>query len=160
MSGIGGWLGGAVVPSGDHLLAVMSEHMAVERVLPVHAVCSDGAGMVITGPPHAAAVHSTGAQTIGIFGRPRWTADARGETGLDSICRKFLDEYRASGSAALRLLHGEFSLVMIDREAGEALLAVDRFGIRNLVYQADPAGFIFGSSCDIVRLHPGADHEI
>jgi asparagine synthase (glutamine-hydrolysing) len=58
------------------------------------------------------------------------------------------------------MLQGDFALVVIDTQAREALLAIDRSGIRNLVYQAEPGGLIFGSTCDIVRRIPGADQEV
>jgi asparagine synthase (glutamine-hydrolysing) len=159
MSGIGGWLDGPDTSSADRLLARLGDELSGSG-FSAHAWHSRHSGLAVAGPPQAAALYASGVHSIAIFGHPRWIADNRAETDLGQVCRKFLEGYRARGAAALEALQGDFALVVIDSEAGEALLAIDRFGIRNLVYQADQGGLIFGSSCDVVRRHPGADQEV
>lgn len=160
MSGIGGWLEGHGVQSADHVLAVLSDELAGSSGFRVHAWNSNRAGLAATGPAQAAVLFTSGARHIAVFGHPRWAGDNQPETALDLVCRRFLDAYRTRGTAALEGLQGDFALAMIDTETCEALLAIDRFGICNLVYQSDERGLIFGSTCDVVRRHPDAGHEI
>ena len=160
MSGIGGWLEGPKADSADRLLALIGDELAVGRDFPLHSWHCGYAGLAVTGPPQAAALFTAGVHNIVIFGHPRWLAGARSETALDLVCRLFLEAYKARGTVALEALQGDFALVMINTEAREALLAIDRFGIGNLVYQTDERGLVFGSTCDVVRKHPGANHEV
>jgi asparagine synthase (glutamine-hydrolysing) len=159
MSGVGGWLEGPDVPSADHLLAMLGDELT-NGGAPTRSWHSRNSGLVVAGPSQAATLFTSGVHSIALFGHPRWVDGGRAGMALDQICRKFLEEYRARGTAALEALRGDFALVMIDSEAREALLAIDRFGIRNLVYQADQRGLIFGSTCDVVRRHPEADEEV
>lgn len=153
-------MGDSNVPSADRLLGLLGDELTGGRSSPLHSWHSRHAGIVASGPSAAAALLTTGVRCIAVFGHPRWVAGARPETAPEQVCRRFLEEYLARGPVALEALQGDFALVMIDTEAGEALLAIDRFGIRNLVYQADERGLIFGSTCDVVRAHPGANHEV
>lgn len=97
---------------------------------------------------------------MGLVGHARWEHDGRVETVPQIICQRFLEAYPIRKSAALESLRGDFALIVIDRAADEALLAIDRFGIQTLVYQADSHGLIFGSNCDVVRRHPNASSDI
>lgn len=159
MSGIGGWLDGLATSSAEHILARLGDEL-MSGGFSAHSWHSRQAGIAVAGPPQAAALFASEVHRIAVFGHPRWIADSRTQTDLEQVCRKFLKEYRARGTAALGELEGDFALVVIDSEACEALLAIDRFGIRNLVYQADHRGVIFGSTCDVVRRHPAADEGI
>jgi asparagine synthase (glutamine-hydrolysing) len=128
--------------------------------LPVDTWQRGSAGLAVSRLPAPALLVTSGDTSIALFGRARWVGGGQTDTALDSVCRRFLEAFRVSKTKALESLHGDFALVVIDAAANEALLAVDRFSIRNLVYQADARGLIFGSTCDVVCAHPNASKTV
>lgn len=160
MSGMGGWVAGTNVHSVDRLLSLFSEALSVESPASVRTWRSESAGVVVGGLPQASALFSSGGCIVGIFGHPRWIANGESITPLDMVCRRFLEAYKSDRASALDYLFGDFSLVAIDAEANEVMLAIDRFGIRSMAYQLDEKGLIFGSTCDVIRKHPEGGAEI
>lgn len=65
-----------------------------------------------------------------------------------------LVEYQDRGSIDIARLRGAFSFVLIDRNRGRVLLAVDRMGIRPLCHAGFPGGLAFGSNAAAVATHP------
>jgi asparagine synthase (glutamine-hydrolysing) len=57
-------------------------------------------------------------------------------------------------------LSGPFSLCIVDENAGEAVLAIDRMGTQSLCYKISDDGLIFGSAADALAIHPRAKSEI
>ncbi len=74
----------------------------------------------------------------------------------NALAAVLLDDFRASGAAALDALHGDFALAVHDAGTGTTHLAIDRHGVHSLCYQAGPAGLIFGSTLDAIACHPQA----
>lgn len=69
--------------------------------------------------------------------------------------RALLTAYRQKTSALLDRLRGTFSFAILDLKSGEALCAIDRYGIATLCYaQPKPGLIVFGSTTDAVRAHP------
>jgi asparagine synthase (glutamine-hydrolysing) len=68
--------------------------------------------------------------------------------------------YRERGPGILETLRGDFALAIADGATGELLLAVDRFGICDLVYQHDRDTVIFGAHCDVLAAHPSAARRV
>src|SRR5688500_4665584 len=66
-----------------------------------------------------------GALTIAIEGNPR----LRGEARADGLPARILEAYRREGVAVLGRLGGPFAVAILDADAGDALLAIDRMGI-------------------------------
>jgi asparagine synthase (glutamine-hydrolysing) len=116
--------------------------------------------LIVAGSTQSAGLFSKGAIGIAIVGRPRWLGATPPAIDLDATCALLLEQYQQRGADALEALHGDFALALVDAERSDALIAIDRFGIRNLVYQADDEALIFGSDCDVVRRHPRADRQI
>ena len=160
MSGIGGWLAGPSMQSDEHLFALFRDELTGNRGLPVRTWHSGPAGLAVTDLPQTAVLFTSGVYSVVLFGRPRWVGSDQPETAVDLVCHRFLQAYRVSKAAALESLHGDFALAVINTKACEVTLAIDRFGIRNLVYQADERGLIFGSTCDVVLRHPNASNEV
>jgi asparagine synthase (glutamine-hydrolysing) len=88
-----------------------------------------------------------------------------GNVSLDGTERTQIAAAIASGYGAereqvVKRLHGHFALAVVDIAKNEALLAVDRMGVHNLVYQQRAGSLIFASNASAVRLHPAAQTEI
>lgn len=160
MSGIAGWFEGAQLDSADGVLALLSEQLRTPYESRVQTTNLGYAGLAVSGPAHGAALLTVGVYSIAVLGRLRWEDGSQSEARLEAACRRFVEEYARHGTAALHGLRGDFTLVMIDQEKHEVLLAVDRFGVGNVVYQSDEKGIVFGSTCDLVLRHPAADREV
>jgi asparagine synthase (glutamine-hydrolysing) len=68
--------------------------------------------------------------------------------------------YERHGRDCLLSLEGSFALAIVQADRQEALLAVDRMGIRPLCYAASARRFVFGSTADRVARHPSIGGEL
>jgi asparagine synthase (glutamine-hydrolysing) len=146
--------------SPEDVLAALSAELCGGGGRSVQSWTCGHVGIAINSQTESMALVTLGAYRIALLGRPRWIAGSHTETNINLVCQRFLDQYRSHGSSALAGLQGPFAIVVIDSEAREVLLAIDRFGISSLVYQADEQGIMFGSTCDVLRRHPRADHRV
>ena len=64
--------------------------------------------------------------------------------------------WRSHGAMACAALSGQFAFAILDEDAGEAMLAVDRHATRPLYYQLSGAALLFSSSQDALLRHPAA----
>jgi len=119
-----------------------------------------------SGPLHGLAAAGTGteglqenAAAVVLAGHPRWVAPDPAQHG-NELARRVLNGYRASGVDVLRSLGGAFALALVLDGGREALLAVDRMGIRSLTYRHIEGGIAFGSSSDLVTACLDAAGEI
>ncbi len=62
----------------------------------------------------------------------------------------------SAGRDAWKPLGGDFALAIVDRDKRQALLAVDRMGVRNLVYRQQPGLTAFAATLDALTELPGA----
>lgn len=141
-----GWAGLASANTSAHaVLAAIEGSAAIER---------NGAslrpasfGRVAASGPRAFAFRANDAVVV-ICGRPRWEG---ARLAADALGRAVLDAYRQRGQAMLESLGGSFSLVLLDNDGRDVLLAVDRAGVGTLAYAAVDDGIVFGSSVPIVE---------
>jgi asparagine synthase (glutamine-hydrolysing) len=68
--------------------------------------------------------------------------------------------WRSDGVKACAALSGAFAFALLDERKGEALLAIDRSGIRPLCYQMVGRTLVFASSDDALVQHPGVCREV
>ena len=64
------------------------------------------------------------------------------------------------GPAALAAIHGDFALTAWDSLNSRGLLAVDRLGIRQLVYATVDEGIAFASTLDMLLRHPAIGRQL
>lgn len=159
MSGIGGWFEGPALEAPDQVLSSISAQIDADGAK-AKVWNSGSAAFAVADAKGASAVYMNGAYSVAIFGRARHQDDNDSLDTLDQVCARFVEQYAERGAAALEALRGDFAVVLIDRHARHVLIAIDRFGIGNLVYTADERGLVFGSSCAIVQRHPATDGEV
>lgn len=100
---------------------------------------------------------------IAVQGHPHWVsgdAAMRKPDGLEHFCRRAIDAYLKDDSQFLAEAGGDFSLALVDERTGRLTLAIDRIGVRNIVYQHAGDVLIFGATSDVVRMHPLASGTI
>ncbi len=156
MMGIAGWVGGHThdVPP-EVILKNMATGLDLVNPHPEglgEALSSAG----IVALKSAGNVWCAGPVMCSIDGEPIWN-DAALQDTANSLghAKAFADGYKLYGEAVFERLHGAFSVAIINRESGEATIAIDRMGIHGLVYGQGPNGlFCFGTTTDAVKCHP------
>jgi len=117
-----------------------------------------GFGLAAAGLHGTSCVIKQGRITLALYGHPTHSGTTEGP--IAAAGSRLLDEYLARGAQAVASLRGDFSLALIDEASGLLLLAIDRIGIRNLVYASRGSGVIFGPTCDVVAAHPVVERTI
>ena len=115
-----------------------------------------GSSYVIAATGHAsrAAVARRGDLVVALHGHPYWQdAEGRQDTVPSVVADRLLDAFIVDGSQALRNLHGDFAVALLDRKRSRLIVAVDRMSIRNIVYAPVSGGVVFGPTCDAVLAH-------
>jgi asparagine synthase (glutamine-hydrolysing) len=146
MHRLAGWLG----HGGHDATAALEKMLARCSVTPPHHTLSaPGLGMA-----SGLSVAREGSLVAGICGRPRFEADAA--SPADALLRL----WQQYGKEALRHIHGNFSLAILDLGAHEAFLALDRIGAEKLAFASNGNGLVFASQADMVAAHPAVGMEM
>ncbi len=159
MSGVCGWIGGHTEPAEETLRGMVAPLTRFDNSA-MSFRANAAASLAVAGETKLSRIVEDGELCLGISGHPRWEDSNSRLTEIEAVCRAFLGAYRSVGAGALRGLHGDFALALIDRNRDEALLAIDRIGVRNLIYQESDSGLIFGSTADALSAHPGSRREV
>ena len=107
------------------------------------------------------ATHRTGALAVAIHGSPQWRSkDLASSAAERGSAATLADAYVRNGSDCLQEIWGACSLAVVDLESGNALLAVDRLGIRTMCYANPPGQLVFGSTADSVASHPSVGRRL
>ncbi len=159
MSGVFGWTG---VPSADPsaTLAKMIAQVQLGGTESCSSALGDGFALAASGLGRTAALIKRGSVQLTLHGHPSWGDAGRGQAEVAVVGERFLDAYESRGTAALLALRGDFALAIVDPVRERALIAVDRMGVRNIVYAPAAGGLIFGPTCDIVACHSQAKRTV
>lgn len=154
MSGILGFF--AVQPGHDvseseailHRMLATTDHLGSEV-----ATASGGAGLAVRGAAHIvtfADLH------LAFEGHPR----VRAAQGWVSDPPAIAAALRERGAHALSEIRGDFALAAWDRARQRGILAVDRIGVRQLVYARGGDTVAFASTLDALIRHPKVSREL
>jgi asparagine synthase (glutamine-hydrolysing) len=153
MSGVLGWVG-LRDQTGPPTLDAMT----------VDAARVDGASFASATEPGIAVASGGPSRTSGVFrrhgliaafhGHPFWNTPDGRYAELVEVATLLLDAFVSRDVAALGALHGDYALALVDPKRERTILAVDRMGVRNIVYARTPNGIVFGPTCDVVSRHP------
>lgn len=99
------------------------------------------------------------AAVLAIDGRPHWGAAAE-LLDDEALGRRLIGVLRERGPAGLEDLNGDFALAFFDRRNRKGLIAIDKIGMRGLVYARQGAGLVFGSSLDALVAHGASGAEL
>lgn len=163
MSGICGWFGDAGGDS-QSVVDAMKRRFVWRDSDPRATISGERFALAAVGPPRTGAVVESGPIRAAVQGHPLWrdssgTAASRG-ADLTAFCRRAIEAYVEHGSDFLQRLGGDFALALIDDRAGKVVLAIDRMGVRSLVYEDAPGTLIFGATSDVLMAHPLANGTI
>jgi asparagine synthase (glutamine-hydrolysing) len=158
MSGMGGWLGPVDAP--DTILSRIGSRLDAPDSPTALSACRANAGIAMRARTKTGAIAEAGPTILAIQGHPRWHAGAGTLVEIHSVARAVLDAYSTRGAALLESLRGDFALALLDTTSREALLAVDRMGIRSLTYECRGEDLVFGSNLDVLAAHPRSVREL
>lgn len=158
MGGICGW----VDASGSTDPAVtnrMAQALARFDQTEPHTVALPQAGIGCAGWPATSKLVQHDQCTLAVYGHPRWLPAGAAQP-IGAFCTDLLTAYAKSGLDALQSVGGDFGLVLSDGARGRTILAIDRMGVRSLVYEHAGPVLLFGSTADALSAHPGASSAI
>ena len=119
---------------------------------------SDGGeafGVAAAGVPNTSTILERHGVRVALVGHALWEGDGAAQTP-SAVAGRLVDAYLTEGERALRHLRGDFAVAVMQPREKRCLLAVDRIGIRNIVYEQAGDTLVFGSTCDAVQAHPAA----
>ena len=163
MAGICGWLGHGTLDSEGRLarLSEMSNGLDVSGRAPLLHEQPEGAIGVAPSPGQVSGAHSDASVVVGWVGRIDWSRSPLRDHALEigegpALARAYLDR----GPEFVRDLYGDIALSLVDRRRNELLLAVDRAGVRELLYCLTPSGVVFASSGTALSAHPDVSRSV
>jgi asparagine synthase (glutamine-hydrolysing) len=159
MSGIYGWLG-PLEGDRQRTMASMRLHTAGRVAKPSFSVSGDGFALGACGPPSTTFAGEFGPLSIAFHGHPSWHDGGNHAASGEAFCELFAEAYRMVGVSALDSARGDFAIALIDSDRAELLLAIDRIGIRNLVYCGDGDVLVFGPDSDVLADHPATKMQL
>lgn len=151
MSGLCGWLGASDSEKpAEGILSAMAR--AIGSAAGSREARQGGALWVDDAPSR---LFCNGRHLVAIAGDPWWSApELAGRAREQGHAETLLEAFRRNGLDFLGQIRGPFSLALLDLEAGEAVLAADRFGVHRIYFAAKRERLVFGSTADAVRAHP------
>lgn len=126
---------------------------------PALSAIGDRFALGAAGPQGTAFAGELGPIRIALHGHPFWNREGSGTASPEAFCERFVRAYRTTGVRDLDSVRGDFAIALIDTDASDAHFAIDRIGIRNLVYCADCDMLVFGPDSDVLA-DPGCEAEI
>ncbi|MDA8381963.1 MAG: asparagine synthase-related protein [Betaproteobacteria bacterium] len=159
MSGLCGWCGfGAGEAGNRRLLEGMSRTLtAFDHARAQTLACAEGA-IGAAGLGDTASAYRGAHVVAALVGHPRWAAGAPFEGAVEA--GQLAQAYEWRGPQALGLIHGDFALALLREDRHELLLAVDRSGVRPLLYQSAGGTLVFGSTAQAIAAHPATQAEM
>ncbi|MEO8751353.1 MAG: asparagine synthase-related protein [Casimicrobiaceae bacterium] len=159
MSGVCGWMGD-VREGGADVLHAMASRFAWKAGGGGARFLGSTFALAAVGPAGTSAIAAAGPIHVAVQGHPHWCNGPPRPEGIDAFCARAVDEYRGRGQAMLADIGGDFAIAVVDEHRQALILAVDRIGVRNVVYQQAGEAVLFGASSDVLNAHPQARRDI
>ena len=163
MSGLCGWIGGhgATVTENLQLVQRMAGPLARFDGGGVQALAGGNSALAIAADGNSAHVYQKDGLLVALWGRVGFSEPGLSQRAwAEGMAKTLADNWRERGEKAFASLTGVFSLCILHEERNEAILAIDRMGIRPLSFQISGESLVFGSSADAINLHSQIKPEI
>ena len=156
MSGLCGWIGARSDRIGSQsALARMIDGLPCHGRTAQNSAAAETAGLALRSDPVTGSWHAGADLLAAIEGYPVWSDHRLAAAATAHGHAKALAQgYRDRGETVLDVLHGAFSLAVLEPSAGRGLLAIDRIGIQSLCHaQAADGSLLFGSTTEAIARH-------
>ena len=160
MSGFCGWVG----PGLDHTksqqaLEDMARELGSPAVTPDRSLLRETAAAAASSGLYPVSLHEEDGILSLLLGTPHWAdSTLAGIAERINPAAALIAAYRRLGRDFLPLLHGPFSLAILDGES--ALLAIDRMGIHTLSCAQRQGMLIFSTQTRSTSAHPRVNREV
>jgi len=156
--GVLGWFGEPDI-SASVLESMAAEGPTLENaILLSHTASSFAVGA--SGLERTTAMVRANGLILALHGHPFWKSAGKRHVLISDVAALFLDAYKEQDVGALKALHGDYSLALVDPERRRLVLAVDRMSVRNIVYAVFDQSIAFGPTCDAISRHPAIRRSI
>lgn len=163
MSGFCGWFVGAGADrvaetfEPDRALGAMADGLPCFGEIETHSTAQAAHALALRAGRAVGSWHKENGLTVALNGYPEWSdPELAGVSAEQGAAAALARAYRLHGTGLFDYLLGPFSFAVLDRGAGRALLAIDRFGVQAMCYgSAGDGALAFGSTADSVRAYPG-----
>jgi asparagine synthase (glutamine-hydrolysing) len=154
MSGLCGWIGDSTSDSRDVINRMAAPLGRFDAGKTLIAAGRLGAAAVCAANDGAQCYQQDGV-TIALWGRVR-VRDARlaQQANEQGLMPTIAANWRQAPKQLFAALSGAFAIAIVDENAGEVLLAIDRMGTHPLNYQLTGNTLVFGTSADAIIRHP------
>jgi asparagine synthase (glutamine-hydrolysing) len=154
MRGLCGWFSDRPADDGEGSLRRMlsSSHLPVADA---EMKTASQAGLAVFGTAARPTLIEEDGFLLAVVGHPRL-----GDAGSGSDLLGLLRTLRQGGSDVLARIGGDFGLATWDNRQRCGLLAVDRIGVHQLVYERLGDALVFGSTLDLVAGYPGVRRDL
>ncbi|HYM86034.1 MAG TPA: asparagine synthase-related protein, partial [Pseudoxanthomonas sp.] len=161
MSGLCGWFDLGRPDAANANIDAMAATLARFDGTPVRSKSAEWGAVATAARGANGDVFQDGHRLAAVCGRARFS-DARlaDLAQRQGVACALAEGYVQKGTEVLKVLAGSFSLAILDRSSGKALLAIDRMGTRALCYTTEGGKLVFGSTLDAIGAFPGSTHEI
>lgn len=163
MTGIVGWVGR---PDGDlpadQIVSLMLDagHRHEQSDRDSHATAEACVG--VQGWPEEIYTIREDELFVAVYGRPVWRDEKlAGRTGDTGAAAAVAHAWREHGTDLFALLHGPVSIAVVDGASGEAVISIDRIGVRQMAFAVVAGGgLVFASDARAVCAHPSVIQAI
>ncbi|MDQ3185655.1 MAG: asparagine synthase C-terminal domain-containing protein [Pseudomonadota bacterium] len=162
MSGLCGWIGHGITAADNlQLVQRMAGPLARFDGGGVQALAGRNSALAVAASSDSAHVYQKEGLLVALWGRVGFSEPRLSQLACaEGMAKTLAGSWRERGEKAFASLTGTFSLCILHEERSEAILAIDRMGIRPLAFQLSGEGLVFGSSADAINLHPEINPEI
>jgi len=156
MSGLCGWFRGERAGFVDpQVIAAMAAPLNRFDGSTVRSASTDFGAVAAAGGN--ANIFQDGERLVAVWGHARFAdLDLAALAQRHGVAHALAQGYRSKGTDVLTVLSGACAVVFLDGRSGEAMLAIDRMGIRPLCYCVVADRLVFGSTLDAIRAFPGS----
>ena len=156
MSGMCGWFGSEhASPLGPEALAAMALSIRRFDGSELRSVAADAGAVAVAG--REVSLFQNHRCLVAVWGRSRFADGALGRLAAEQGAGSALAEgFARDGAEVLKCLSGDCAVAILDWNRREAVLAIDRMGIRPLCYRLAGDRLVFGSTLDSIGAFPGA----
>ncbi|MPZ47475.1 MAG: asparagine synthase [Betaproteobacteria bacterium] len=162
MSGLCGWFGRPSNPEGaSGILQSMVGTLSRFDGSPVQIQHGNRHGMAVAAPAGRASAAVSNRCAAVVWGTPSFNDDTLAHVARTSgSAMAVIDAFRRYGAECCTRLGGAFAVAVADGDSGDALLAIDRMGVHNLIYTETNQGIVFASSAVALHAHPATMRDV
>ena len=159
MSGICGWFGRLDEVGAEARLQQMAQALVRADGSSPRIAIARSAPLAAAGSHGRVRLWEVDDAVLAMEGRPFLDAEPDAADS-DAFARRLIQALRDRGEAFLAELNGDFALAFFDQRSGRGLLAIDRVGVRALVFAERDGRLVFASTLDALTAGSGGKQDL